>query len=123
MSTISCGAVHFINLPEFFLIRYTKEINAWADNICKVGMVKHFVLREGHLSDLSPNPEQGAELISVALLCKPSLRGVEIMPRSERDKDLIAKHCEKLEKAGMAADAFTPEPSRPWVPFMPRYDA
>lgn len=117
--TITCGSVKFIDIPEFFLERYTDEINAWADHIGKIGVVKAFVLREGHLADLSPNPEQGAVLIQVKLMCKAAKRGVEIFPLTEQDKTLIALHCEKLTRAGVGSRIFTPEPPRPWIPFMP----
>lgn len=119
MSEIRFMDIRFIDIPEYFLIRYTKEINAWAENIRKIGLVKGFVLREGHLSDLSPDPEQGAQLIQVKLKCRPWSKGVEILPYSERDKKLIRDHCKKLQDAGLPADAFTQEPERPWLPFMP----
>lgn len=119
---ISHGDCHFIDLPEFFLLRYAREINAWAQNIRQIGLVKSFILREGHLADLSPNEELGAQLIQVKVKCQPTLRGVEISPLEERDRMLIWLHCEKLQKAGLPADAFTPEPERPWIPFLPTID-
>jgi hypothetical protein len=119
MSMITHGSVRFVDIPEFFLERYTKEIDAWARNIKKIGLVKNFILREGHLADLSPNPEQGAVLIQVKLKCRPWLGGVEICPLEERDERLIKNHCEKLQRAGLPSNAFTKEPERPFLPFMP----
>lgn len=119
MTTVTCGSVRFIDLPEYFLERYTGEINAWSNNVRKIGLVKSFILREGHLADLSPNPEQGAVLLQVKLMCRPWRGGVEIRPLEEGDKRLIARHCEKLQKAGLPSRAFTPEPPRPFLPFMP----
>jgi hypothetical protein len=119
MSEIRVGGTRFVNIPEYFLERYAPEINAWAENIRKVGLVKAFVLREGHLADLSPDPEQGAVLIQVKLKCRPWIGGVEILPLEERDERLIKNHCEKLQRAGLPARAFTKEPERPWLPFTP----
>lgn len=118
-STITCGPVRFIDIPEYFLEKYTEEIDAWARNVRKVGLVKSFILREGALADLSPDPEHGAVLLQVKLMCRPWRGGVEILPLEERDRTLIALHCEKLERAKVPARAVLVEPPRPWLPFMP----
>lgn len=119
MTTITCGPVRFIDIPEYFLERYTDEINAWAANIRKIGLVKSFILREGFLADPSPDPEYGAQLLGVKLVCKPWSGGVEISPLHERDKALIARHCEKMQKARLPANAVLAEPPRPFLPFVP----
>jgi hypothetical protein len=116
---ITCGTVRFIDIPEYFLERYTDEINAWAQNIRKIGLVKSFILREGYFAELSPDPEQGAVLLQVKLICKPWAEGVEISPLEERDRDLIARHCEKLILAKVPARVILKEPERPWLPFVP----
>lgn len=116
---ITVGRVKFDRLPDYFLERYDQEIAAWAENFAKIGPVKAFVLREGHLADLSPDPEQGAVLIQVKLMARLSRKGVEIEPWTKRDEVLIALHCEKLMRAGMPARGFTKEPERPFMPFMP----
>ncbi len=116
---ITVGSVRFFGIPEYFLERYRGEINAWALNIRKIGLVKSFVLREGYLSDLSPDPEQGAVLLQVKLACRPWSNGVEILPLEERDRELIIKHCEKLQRAGLPSNAVLREPERPWLPFVP----
>lgn len=116
---ITVGRVKFEHVPEFFIERYDSEIAAWANNFDKIGPVKSFILREGHLADLSPDPEQGAVLIQVKLIAKMSRKGVEIAPHTIRDQRMIALHCEKMERAGMPANGFTKEPERPGLPFMP----
>ena len=116
---ITVGRVQFNRIPDYFLERYDREIAAWANNFQKIGPVKSFVLREGHMAATSPNAEQGAELIQVKLICKMSRRGVEIAPLEQRDEVLIALHCEKMARAGLRSKQFTPEPERPWIPFMP----
>lgn len=116
---ITVGQVKFDRIPDYFLERYDREIAAWAENFVKIGPVKSFVLREGHLAAPSPNPEQGAELIQVKLIARLSRKGVEISPLEPRDETLIALHCEKMERGGLGSKQYTPEPERPWIPFMP----
>lgn len=117
---ITVGRVKFDRIPDYFLERYDLEIGAWAQNFAKIGPVKAFILREGHLAASSPNPEQGAELIQVKLIAKMSRKGVEIAPFTRRDETLIALHCEKMQRAGMPSRGFTKEPERPGMPFIPR---
>jgi len=121
-SVINCGSVRFLNIPEYFLEKYTDEINAWAKNIRKVGLVKAFVIREGHFSDVSPDPEQGAVLMQVRLLCKPRAGGVEIEPYTPRDEEIISKHCDKMIRLKVPPRAILKEPPRPWIPTMPKID-
>jgi hypothetical protein len=116
---ITHGKTRFTDIPEYFLERYSVEINSWAENIRKIGLVKAFILREGFLADLSPAPEQGAQLIQVKLKCQPWRGGVEISPLEERDRALIVIHCDKLQKAGIPATGVLREPPRPWLPFVP----
>lgn len=116
---ITHGTVRFVDIPEYFLLRYSAEIDNWARNIRKIGLVKSIVLREGYLADLSPDPEQGAQLIQVKLKCQPWSGGVEISPLEERDTTLIALHCDKMQAAGIPAKLILQEPARPWLPFMP----
>lgn len=120
MSTvITHGSVRFVDIPVYFLEKYTKEIAAWSDNLRKIGLVKSFVLNEGYLSELSPDPELGAQLLRVKLQCRPWRGGVEILPLEERDRALIERHCDKLQKARIPSDAYLQEPPRPWLPFVP----
>lgn len=116
---ITVGRVKFVGVPDYFIERYDREIAAWAQNFAKIGPVKSFVLREGYLSDLSPDPEQGAQLIRVQLIAKLSRKGVEISPLSVRDLTLIALHCEKMIRANVPPNAIMQEPPRPWLPFVP----
>ena len=116
---ISIGRVKIDRIPDFFLERYDQEIAAWANNFDKIGPVKSFILREGHLANPSPDPEQGAELIQVKLIAKMSRKGVEITPYTQRDQTLIWLHCEKLQRAGLGSKQFTKEPVRPGLPFLP----
>lgn len=119
---IRVGRVKIRRIPDYFMERYDREIGLWAQNFAKIGPVKSIVLREGYLADLSPNEEQGAQLIQVKLIAKMSGRGVEIEPLTRRDETLIALHCEKLQGAGIPAGMVLIEPERPWLPFMPRIE-
>jgi len=116
---ITVGRVKHDRIPEYFLARYDLEIAAWAQNFAKIGPVKSFILREGYFADLSPNEEQGAQLIQVKLFCRMSRKGVEIAPYTQRDEELIVKHCAKMERLRVPARAILKEPDRPWLPFMP----
>jgi len=117
---ITVGRVKVDRIPDYFMVRYDDEIAAWAANFAKIGPVKGIVLREGHLSEVSPNEEQGAELLQVRLLAKMSRRGVEIEPYTKRDEEVIARHSAKLQRLRVDARAVLKEPERPWLPFMPR---
>lgn len=124
MTTIlTCGSVRFIDVPEWFVARYDDEINAWAANIRKIGLIKSFVLKEGHLADMSPDPDQGAVLLQVKLMCKPWRGGVEILPLTEQDRELIAKHVRKMERNKVSPRAVLKEPPRPGLPFLPNIKA
>jgi hypothetical protein len=120
---ISIGRVKIDRIPEFFMERYYSEIAAWAQNFEKIGPVKSFILKEGHMAASSPDPEQGAELIQVKLIAKMSRKGVEIAPFTPRDETMIALHCEKMQRAGFRSKTFTPEPPRPGLPFLPTVHA
>lgn len=114
-------------VPEYFVLRYQLELREWARNLKKIGLAKHIVLREGQLSDLSPNEEQGAQLIQVALIAKiERVQGDEfeivVSAADEEQERRIRKHCEKMERHGIPAGAVLVEPERPFVPFMPKID-
>lgn len=112
-------------LPDYFVERYDDELQAWGANFGKIGPIKHIVLREGYLSDLSPDPENGAVLMRVALLAEVSSTRdrVVVRPLGEQDEALIARHCEKMMGAGVPARAILKEPLRPGLPFLPdRYN-
>lgn len=114
---VTCGSVRFVDLPEWFLERYSDEINAWARNLRKIGLVKAFILREGHLSEITEN---GYALIQVKLKCQPWRGGVEISPLEERDEVLIDAHVKKMQAAKIPSNVILAEPERPFMPFMPR---
>lgn len=112
------------NLPDYFVKRYGLELREWGRNFSKIGMVKTIVLREGVLSDMSPDPEQGAVLLGVKL--RASIEGlkndemmIEISPASEQDERVIANHVQKMTEIGIPARAELVEPPRPGMPFMP----
>ena len=111
----------FDRIPEFFVIRYNEELEAWAGAFSRIGPVKAIVLKEGPFSDVSPDPEQGAVLIQVRLIAKMErLKGrVTVSPMGERDEEMIARHCEKMRKLNVHPRKFWKEPERPWLPFMP----
>lgn len=111
----------FERIPDYFVERYDPEICAWAANFSKIGPVKGIVLREGHLSDVSPDPEQGAVLLQVKLLARMErLKDrVTIEPFDEQSGMLIAKHCEKMVRHKVHPRMILREPARPWLPFMP----
>jgi len=117
---LTIGRVKFYNVPDYFLERYDDEIAAWANNFAKIGPVKSFVLREGAFSNVSPDPEQGAELVVVRLIARMSRKGVEIEPYTVRDRRMIAVHCEKMIREGVPPRTRLAEPERPWLPFMPK---
>lgn len=120
-TTITHGCVRFIDLPEYFLERYSDEIVGWSNNLRKVGLVHRIFLREGYLSDLSPDAELGAQMLCVELRCRPwpGGPGIEVMPHTERDRAMIERHVEKLQKARLPSNAVLQEPPRPWLPFVP----
>lgn len=111
----------FEKIPDYFAERYNDEIEAWGRNFGKVGPIKSIVLKEGPFSDLSPDPEQGAVLIQVKLIAKmEKLRErVTVSPLSERDEELIRKHCDKMVRLNIHPRKFWKEPERPWLPFTP----
>jgi len=119
------GAVRAVfDLPEYFVERYGYELREWGRNLKSIGMVKTIVLREGTLSDLSPNEEIGAVMRGVKLKAKiERLKNDElqllISPLTEDDERVIAKHCEKMQGVGIRARAELVEPPRPGMPFMP----
>jgi hypothetical protein len=107
------------DVPVYFVARYFFELMAWAKNFGKIGVIKSIVLREGHYAEVSPNEEQGAELIVVKLIAKRGVKLVEAAPYRERDRRLIANHCQKMMDLGIPPQAKLIEPERPWLPFMP----
>jgi hypothetical protein len=111
----------FERIPDFFIERYNEELCVWGRNFQALGCIKSIVLKEGALSDPSPDPEQGAQLLRVRLLARFEWlrQRMTVTPYSDADEMLIAKHCEKLQKRKQGPRMFTPEPPRPWLPFMP----
>jgi hypothetical protein len=112
-------------LPDYFVARYFSELVAWAKNFKKIGPVKSIVLREGHFANVSPNAEQGAELVQVKLKAAPALpkgelrRVVLVTPARERDARNIANHCQKMRDLSIPPQTRLIEPERPWIPFLP----
>lgn len=111
----------FERVPDWFIEKYDAEICAWAQNFQKIGPVKSIVLREGRLSDSSPDPEQGPVLLQVRLIAKMERRHdrVTIAPADEQSERLIANHCQKMARLGVSPRLILKEPARPWLPFMP----
>lgn len=111
----------FDKIPDFFVERYDEELQAWGRNFSKVGPVKAVILKEGPFSDISPDPEQGAVLIQVKLMARMerARERVTVSPSTERDEELIRKHCEKMVRLNIHPRKFWKEPERPWLPFMP----
>ncbi len=115
-------------VPDYFVHRYASELRAWAANFGKIGTIKHIVLREGALADASPNPEHGPVLVRVALKAKIDRKAgddfeIVASAATERDEEMIAKHCQKLQKAGIPAGMVLVEPERAGIPFLPdKYD-
>lgn len=111
----------FEKIPDYFVERYDDELCAWGRNFGKIGPVKSIMLREGVFSDSSPDPEQGAKLMVVRLmaLMEKFQRRVTVMPYSDADEMLIAKHCEKMQRLKVHPRQRLREPARPWLPFMP----
>jgi hypothetical protein len=110
-----------LDLPLYFLERYEDEFAAWAAEIPR-GEFKArrlFVFREGDVAEWSPDPEQGKQLLGAWLLAKISRAGVEISPYREADREAIAKHCERMQRAGIPSRARLIEPERPGIPTIP----
>lgn len=108
-------------LPDWFVERYDDELKAWGANFGKIGPIKSVILKEGHLADLSPDPEQGAVLLGVKLIAEVSSRRdrVTVRPLGEADEAIIARHCEKMMRLNVGARVFSKEPERPGIPFLP----
>lgn len=112
-------------VPDYFVHRYASELRAWAANFKKIGFVKSIVLREGALSDLSPNAEQGATLFGVKLKAAVDRRQGDdleicVSANSEQDEMLIRKHVEKMERNKIPAGMVLVEPPRPGIPILPK---
>lgn len=111
-------------VPDYFVHRYASELRAWAANFKKIGFKKRIVLREGGLSDLAPEAEQGATLYGVDLLAKiDRLDGDDLQicvsAATEQDEMLVRKHVEKMERNKIPAGLVLVEPERPGIPFLP----
>jgi hypothetical protein len=115
------GDVEYHDIPVYFLERYEEEFAAWAANIRRIGPIKNIILKEGYLADPSPDPEHGPQLLQVSVSVWPSRHRhcLVIAPLTNRDRELITRHCEKLQKAGLASRQFQKEPPRPFMPFTP----
>jgi len=119
------GAVRAVfDLPDYFVQRYGLELREWGRNFSQIGLVKTIVLREGNLSDMSPDPEQGAVLLGVKLQARiERMKGDEmqivISPMREQDERVIANHVQKMTSVGIRPRAELVEPPRPGMPFMP----
>lgn len=114
-------------VPEYFVHRYQSELRLWAANFAKIGTIKHIVLREGGLSDLSPNEEQGAVLLRVALRATVERKAGDdfeicVSIADEQSEMLIRKHCQKMQNAGIPAGAVLVEPPRPGIPIIPNIE-
>ena len=116
----------FESIPEWFVERYNEEIVAWGLNFRKIGPVKTIVLKEGRLSDVSPAEDQGMVLkgarLKAEFVRKPytgELDKVIVRPASDADESIIARHCEKMQKANWPARLFDKEPTRPGLPVFP----
>jgi hypothetical protein len=114
----------FERIPEYFVIRYDEELQAWGKNFKAIGPVKAIVLKEAPFADVSPNPEVGPVLKQVKLLARMErlAQRVTVCPHSDMDEMLIRKHCEKMVKNGVGPRQFTKEAPRLWIPGMPRID-
>lgn len=112
------------NLPEYFVKRYGLELREWGRNFARIGLEKTIVLREGTLSDLSPDVEQGAVLRGVKLKAEIDRMKMDeiriiISPKTEADERMIANHVQKMTEVGIKPTAQLVEPPRPGLPFMP----
>jgi hypothetical protein len=111
----------FERIPDYFVERYNEEICAWGVNLGKIGPVKTIILKEGPFSDLSPAEDQGAILLGVRLIARMEMLRdrVTVSPFNERDEEIIARHCRKMQALGVGPRLFWKEPPRPGLPFMP----
>lgn len=114
-------------VPEYFVLRYQFELREWARNLKKIGPTKHVVLREGSLSNLSPDEDLGAQLVQVTLKAKLESVGLDevqivVSAADEEQEQRIRKHVEKMQRNGVPPGAVLVEPERPWIPGMPTVD-
>lgn len=112
----------FEHIPEYFILKYMPEIEAWAANFSKIGPKKHFVLREGYHADMSPDPELGPVLLGATLIARMEKwrDRVTISPRNDMDREVIARHCRKMVGLGIPPNAILKEPLRPGMPMFPK---
>lgn len=114
---ITLGKWRF-DLPHYFVARYFHELRKWAEQI-PTGEFKPtrlIVFNEGALTDDSPDPEQGKQLLGAWLFAKIGKRSIECTPYREHDRDLIRRHCAKMELHGIKARDRLVEPPRPGIP-------
>lgn len=114
-----------VTVPDYFVHRYATELRLWAANFKKIGFKKRIVLREGALSDLSQNEEQGAVLIGVDLIAKIDRRqgdDLEIcVSAADQENEMrMRKHCEKMQRNKIPAGMVLVEPPRLGIPILPK---
>ena len=107
-----------IDLPHYFVARYFDDFVKWARMIPTGNFPATYLVmfNEGDLADSAPDPEQGKTMLGAWLLAKVSRRGVECEAYAERDRRLIALHCEKMQAAGIRSRDRLREPERPGLP-------
>jgi hypothetical protein len=107
-----------IDVPEYFVARYFHEFVKWAGQIGtgEFQPTRLFVFNEGALAKDSPDPEQGKELLGAWLFAKIGARTIECAPYREHDRDLIKRHCSRMQLFGVRARDRLVEPPRPGIP-------
>lgn len=116
----------FEGIPDYFVERYDFDWRRWGANFKQHGLNYRVLIREGGLSDLSPNPEQGAVMLAVDLTCEIERRAGEvhkitIKVADEQSRAVMLRHCEKMQRAGLPARSILVEPPRAGIPFLPRF--
>jgi hypothetical protein len=110
-----------IDLPDYFVARYFHEFVTWAKQIPtgEFKCTRLITFNEGGLADDSPDPEQGKELLGAWLFARVGRRFIECEPYRDLDRDLIRRHCAKMQAAGVHSRDRLVEPPRPGIPILP----
>jgi hypothetical protein len=107
-----------LDLPEYFVARYFPEFVKWAQQIPRGEFkpTRLFVFKEGAFAADSPDPEQGKELLGAWLFAKIGKRTIECAPYRDHDRDLIRRHCSRMQLFGIRSTDRLVEPARPGIP-------
>jgi hypothetical protein len=116
----------FEGIPDYFVERYDFDWRRWGSNFKQHGLNYRVLVREGGLADLSPNAEQGPVMLAVDLTAEierraGSVHKITIKVADEQSRQVMLRHCEKMQRAGIRARSILVEPPRAGIPFLPKF--